>query len=253
MKNFTASERLLQFKQFINPLSANTDKTENYAAMPREIVGHNEFDLDTLPSADNLLLNDDSTAFVEPILEPLYNENVLAELEETMPLLVEVDIASIPNFYADDIEGDSMAAAASLVTQTALQKDKKEFAARWKNLDLTRLNNSLGELMEIEGAVTVAAVDVESGFALGSAGSGVDIDVAASGNSGVVKTKRKLVTDLGLKDEIEDLLITLDTQYHLIRLTSSAHVFIYLVLDRAQANLALARRKLTQVESAMQF
>ena len=73
--------------------------------------------------------------------------------------------------------------------------------------------------MEIEGALGVALVDSGSGMALGTAGSpmDLDLDVAAAGNSNVVQAKLRTMADLGLQQSIEDILITLDKQYHIIR------------------------------------
>ena len=55
---------------------------------------------------------------------------------------------------------------------------------------------------------------------------------------------------LGIKESIEDILITLDRQYHLIRLLSrgGSQLFLYLALDRSRANLALARHSLRGIE-----
>jgi hypothetical protein len=56
---------------------------------------------------------------------------------------------------------------------------------------------------------------------------------------------------LKLNDRIEDVLITLGTQYHLIRPITSrsgAGLFLYLALDKSRANLAMARRQLQQIE-----
>ena len=47
---------------------------------------------------------------------------------------------------------------------------------------------------------------------------------------------------------------TLGKQYHLLRpLAQKEGVFIYYVLDKAKSNLALARRKLQEVEKDITF
>jgi len=57
---------------------------------------------------------------------------------------------------------------------------------------------------------------------------------------------------LNLQDQIEDILITLGKQYHIIRpLSSNDALFIYLVLDRNRANLAMARHQLREVERTL--
>jgi hypothetical protein len=54
---------------------------------------------------------------------------------------------------------------------------------------------------------------------------------------------------LGLNDVIEDILITLGKQYHIIRpMARKEGLFVYVVLDKAKSNLALARRKVADVE-----
>jgi len=60
---------------------------------------------------------------------------------------------------------------------------------------------------------------------------------------------------LRLNDAIEDILITLSKQYHVIRLLKSAdgsqNMFLYFVLDRGKANLALARHNLKRIEGEL--
>lgn len=115
------------------------------------------------------------------------------------------------------------------------------------------ISNTLNELLELDGAMAAAVVDYKSGMLLGAAGSGVDLEIAAAGNTEVVRAKLKTMKMLGLNDNIEDILISLGSQYHLIRpLTEANELFVYFVLDRSKANLALARRKLQQVEGALQ-
>lgn len=111
---------------------------------------------------------------------------------------------------------------------------------------------ALEETMSIDGAIAAALVDYESGMALGTAGGNAEfnIEVAAAGNTEVVRAKARVLADLGLPGGIEDILITLSTQYHLIRpLRSQPGLFFYLALDRSKSNLAMARFRLTQIES----
>jgi hypothetical protein len=114
---------------------------------------------------------------------------------------------------------------------------------------------ALKEAMTIDGAVGVCLVDWDSGMSLGSLGGGkyLDLEVAAAGNTEVVRAKMRTMESLRLDDTIEDILITLNKQYHLIRLLKSSRseqgLFLYLVLDRGKSNLALARHHLRRIEA----
>jgi hypothetical protein len=119
---------------------------------------------------------------------------------------------------------------------------------------VSNIDQTLDMAANIKGAFAVAVVDYESGMTLGSRGGSAefDLDVAAPGNSDVVRTKLDIMQKLGLHGEtIEDILITLGSQYHLIRPVHGApedKLFLYLVLNKAQANLAMARRDLKVIE-----
>ncbi len=77
--------------------------------------------------------------------------------------------------------------------------------------------------------------------------------MAAAGNTEVVRAKHNTMRALGLNDVIEDILITLGRQYHIIRpLQKHEGLFIYLVLDKSKSNLALARRKKQEVEQTLE-
>jgi hypothetical protein len=116
---------------------------------------------------------------------------------------------------------------------------------------------ALKEAMMIEGALGVALVDYGSGMALGVMGGGRDLDlsVAAAGNTDLVRAKMRTMDMLGLEEGIEDILVTLSGQYHVLRpLTSRTGkgLFLYLALDRGRANLAMARHRLKQIENSLE-
>jgi hypothetical protein len=119
---------------------------------------------------------------------------------------------------------------------------------------MATIKQTLEELLTLDGAMCAAIVDSASGMLLGSIGSGVDLEVAAAGNTEVVRAKLKTLRALGLNDVIEDILITLGRQYHVIRPSSRKEgVFIYFVLDKQRSNLAMARRKTQDVDRELTF
>lgn len=103
---------------------------------------------------------------------------------------------------------------------------------------------------EIDGCLGVALVDHESGMALGTEGNRLDLDVACAGNMEVVRSQIRTMEALDLNDTIEDILITLDEQYHIIRPVGSS-LFLYVAFDRKSGNLAMARHKLATVAKGL--
>jgi hypothetical protein len=64
----------------------------------------------------------------------------------------------------------------------------------------------------------------------------------------------KTMSELGIDDRIEDVVITLDTQVHLICPLTGRDgdgLFVYVALDRSASNLAIARRELHSIEGVL--
>ena len=119
---------------------------------------------------------------------------------------------------------------------------------------MANLNEGLQKVLELDGCIGACVVDSNSGMMLTSVGSNFNFETAAAGNTEVVRAKRKAMKSLSLTDSIEDILITLGKQYHLIRpLAANDAVFVYLVLERSRANLAMARMKLAAVEKELKI
>ncbi|MEV0463247.1 hypothetical protein AB0I30_15675 [Nocardia tengchongensis] len=122
---------------------------------------------------------------------------------------------------------------------------------------MSNMDIALKDMMVIDGALGAAVVDYNSGMALSMLGSSkaLDLQVAAAGNTEVVRAKMRTIDQLGIKEEIEDILITLSSQYHIIRPMTgrkSKGLFLYLALDRGRANLAMARHRLKGIEEDLE-
>jgi len=115
---------------------------------------------------------------------------------------------------------------------------------------------ALETFAKLEGFIAGAVAHSENGRSLGALGGGAsfDIEAAVHANTSVIRAKREAVELLGLGEEIQDILITLETQYHLMRpLAHNPRLFIYLALDAKQSNLAMARFKLTAIAKSLEL
>ncbi|PZG20544.1 hypothetical protein C1I95_09290 [Micromonospora craterilacus] len=123
---------------------------------------------------------------------------------------------------------------------------------------MANLDAALKDAMTIDGAIGVALVDYTSGMTLGVAGGTPEIDltIAAAGNTDVVRAKMRTIEMLKLNDDIEDMLITLGGQYHIIRPLTGSNgkgLFLYLMLSKTRSNLALARHQLRTIEEQLEL
>ncbi|MEL6678721.1 MAG: roadblock/LC7 domain-containing protein [Pseudomonadota bacterium] len=112
----------------------------------------------------------------------------------------------------------------------------------------------INALADINGFIGACIVDSETGLMLGSIGGGdaFDLEAAAAGNTEVVRAKLAAMATLNLDDSIEDILITLGKQFHLIRpMEATPTVFLYVALDKKAANLGMARIQVKNVEKTL--
>ncbi|HEV8549125.1 MAG TPA: hypothetical protein VGQ57_08855 [Polyangiaceae bacterium] len=105
---------------------------------------------------------------------------------------------------------------------------------------------------DASGFIAASLVDLESGMTLAVKAVRPDFDLTAASayNSELVKQKLKIMATLGLNGTIEDMLITLTDQIHLIKMVGKA-TFLYLAVDRAQSNLAIVRTAVQKHVSAL--
>ncbi len=106
---------------------------------------------------------------------------------------------------------------------------------------------------DIPGFIAASLVDLESGMTLGARTLRSDFDLTAASayNSEMVKQKLKIMKALNLRTTLEDMLLTLGDQIHLIKLVSPT-MFVYLAADRASSNLAIVRNAVQKHVSAFE-
>lgn len=105
---------------------------------------------------------------------------------------------------------------------------------------------------DIPGFIAASLVDLESGMTLGArtARSDFDLTAASAYNSEMVKQKLKIMKALNLRTTLEDMLLTLGDQIHLIKMVGTTS-FVYLVADRATTNLAIVRNGVNKHVAAL--
>lgn len=100
----------------------------------------------------------------------------------------------------------------------------------------------------VPGFIAVSVTEVRSGVSYGAETVDPNFDptLASAYHLEVVKSEQSALQVLGLKEKIEDILITLTDQIHIIDISSNGSYFIYLAVDSTKANLGLTRALLAK-------
>ena len=108
----------------------------------------------------------------------------------------------------------------------------------------------------VPGFIAVSVTEVKSGvsYVAASADPNLDPNLASASNLEVVKAKMSALRILGLEDKekIEDILITLTNQIHVIDLAPNGNYFVFLVVDSSKANLGITRSLLARYKKDLQ-
>ncbi|AMA48321.1 MULTISPECIES: hypothetical protein [Flavobacterium] len=100
----------------------------------------------------------------------------------------------------------------------------------------------------IPGFVAVAVAEIKSGISYYSLSSesNFDPELASAYNLEVVKAKLNAIQALGLDETIEDIMINLKSQIHIIDISENNEYFIYLAVDSTKANLGMTKALLNK-------
>lgn len=115
---------------------------------------------------------------------------------------------------------------------------------------MSSVQESLDRELAIDGAIGAALVDYASGGCLGTRGGReIDMELAGAAITEVIRSKKRILDNLGLDESIDEIIVTLQGQYHLVQAFDRHDgIFSYLILDRERSSLPLARTHLRAVE-----
>ena len=96
----------------------------------------------------------------------------------------------------------------------------------------------------VPGFIAVAVAEIKSGISYytKSVVSDFDPELACAFNLEVVKAKLNAIKALGLQGQtVDNILITLSSQIHIIDVSENGEYFIYLAVDSTKANLGMTK------------
>jgi CheY-like chemotaxis protein len=117
-----------------------------------------------------------------------------------------------------------------------------------------QLEHICEHLRRLDGYSAALLIDGQSGVVLGGDGDGAhpDMQTAAAGYCELYRLERELIGDLDDSEHIEDVVITLSSQYHVLHaIRGDASLLLCVVLDRS-ASLGLARYAIAAIDDAGQ-
>lgn len=194
-------------------------------------------DEDRIVDVDSAWVMTGGAALETSIAESL--ENAI-KARETAALVHVPKPKTIPVVSTPQVENDDTGWEAK--ADTGLQSGENKFST------------DISELNQIGGFIGACLVDAETGLMITSEGGDDTLDLEALGaaHTEVVKAKLAAIEMLGHEEQIDDILITLGGQFHLIRpLTDTPTVFICAALDKQAADLEVARAQLEKVEKTV--
>lgn len=113
----------------------------------------------------------------------------------------------------------------------------------------------LAPMKRINGFMLACLVDAGSGMVLGAVreDASLSVPVAAAGAADVVSALSLMTSRLALRGDLEDVIVTLGSHHHLIRVLPAGpagQLVLLVTLERPTANLAMAHREVRESASA---
>jgi hypothetical protein len=190
-----------------------------------------------------------------PVMDKLitYTDPISSQIAFSVVKLIEANSESIP--FINIGGATSIESAKSEKRSTEAEIKIVTVQSTPMEAPIGNITDSLQVLISMDGALGACVVDSTSGMILGKSSvsdSNINLEIEAAGNTEVLRAKLKTMQARGAVDQIEDMLITLGNEIHILRpMKSRSVVFLCVVLDKSLSNLALARMKTADIEASL--
>lgn len=110
-------------------------------------------------------------------------------------------------------------------------------------------------IMELDGIIGAAIVDVSLGMPIvKESKNNIDLDAYCAYIVEIVKSHKNFLFQLKIQDKIEDIVINLDSNYHIITfILRQDNLFIYVILNKENSNLGMTRLFLMKLEEELEL
>lgn len=114
----------------------------------------------------------------------------------------------------------------------------------------------LAPVARIEGCVLACLIDASTGMVVAAVqeDGGINLPAAAGGAADIGNVVALLSGELATGDGLEDVMITFNRHFHMIRPVrpdADAQILLLVILDRMRTNLAMARRAIRDFCAAL--
>lgn len=115
-----------------------------------------------------------------------------------------------------------------------------------------KISDCLQEILTVNGALATGIGNWKTGQCLSKEGLNKadfptsKIETAVTHNSEVIRAKQRAAAALEFDDKIDDILISLTRQWHMMKLLKVEGYFLYIALDRSKSSISSAGLKLRQ-------
>ena len=135
----------------------------------------------------------------------------------------------------------------------SIPKETKLSPKKNSSTNIKSFKEKFKTIMDLDGIIAAAIVDVNLGMPIiQESKNNINLDSYCAYMVEVVKSHKNFLSQLKINDKIEDIVINLDNNYHIVTfILKQDNLFIYVILDKNGSNLGMTRLVLMKIEEEL--